>query len=290
MNKLIVQVHPDRLPMDAGSLIRELRSLGERPEVLSKPVVKRSAQSGGYINIEYRTKDIKHLWEAIQTRMLLKHDKAAAIKRALIVVATGESGWSDYLLLHHYNPREKIDRLDMRSGSKADQLLTVIKNALAAIREPRFYESERGFQGELLSELRARMSDLSVPGDAIVEQEYQKTIPNHGLKIRPDLIIHIPTAQGGDRKVGNFVAIELKLNARQSGADAAFSNLNLMMDKLAYPLGIFVNIAAMETYAAKYSGGFSHRLHFFAVNLGSHGVTVRHDYFRDDLLVTEQSS
>ena len=56
---------------------------------------------------------------------------------------------------------------------------------MSQIREPRLYKTERGYQGELYAELRARPAQAGFAGDPIIEQEYQKRIDAHGIKIRP---------------------------------------------------------------------------------------------------------
>jgi hypothetical protein len=78
--------------------------------------------------------------------------------------------------------------------SKDKRFLSLLQDALKSIHEPRFFETERGFQGELLVQLAKRLREAAFPGDPVVEQEYQKTIPSHGIKIRPDIIIHVPFA------------------------------------------------------------------------------------------------
>lgn len=90
-------------------------------------------------------------------------------------------------------------------------LLNIIRESLSSIVNPHFFKTERGFQGELNSELRQRLPSLEIDG-AIVEQEYQKRMREHGFRIRPDIIIHIPFEQSelNSRKEGNFVVIELK--------------------------------------------------------------------------------
>jgi len=40
----------------------------------------------------------------------------AEFRRAMIVTATGTSGWDDYLLLHHYDGDEQIDILPESAG------------------------------------------------------------------------------------------------------------------------------------------------------------------------------
>jgi hypothetical protein len=128
--------------------------------------------------------------------------------------------------------------------------LHALIDSVGAIDEARLFQDERGYQGELLQELARRFDKGGFPGDPIVQQEYQKTIPSHGIRIRPDIIVHIPFERGGlnDRRQGNFVAIELKRNAKEEAACQAFGNLQAMREALAYPLTIFVNIDSDLTY------------------------------------------
>jgi hypothetical protein len=50
-------------------------------------------------------------------------------------------------------------------------MIPIIVEALRSVRHPRFFDTERGYQGELLAELRARMPEAGLPGDAVIEQE-----------------------------------------------------------------------------------------------------------------------
>lgn len=153
-------------------------------------------------------------------------------------------------------------------------ILKAISESLASINNPRFYETERGFQGELGAELRKRLSDFEIDG-AIVEQEYQKRMRDHGIRIRPDIIIHIPFEGSGlaDRTEGNFVVIELKHQASKEEAIADFQKLSDMCEALNYPLGVFINIASSKTYFDKYNGKLKERLHSFAVQIVDGVVT-----------------
>ena len=92
------------------------------------------------------------------------------------------------------------------------QFLTALEESLRSISEPVLYGDERGFQGALLHELNARLGHGVLPDDPVIQQEYQKRLRHHGIKIRPDIIVHIPFERGGmeNRDEGNFVAIELK--------------------------------------------------------------------------------
>jgi hypothetical protein len=72
----------------------------------------------------------------------------------------------------------------------------------------------------------------------------------HGIRIRPDIIIHVPFERDGmeRREQGNFVAIELKRRAGTKTAAKAFANLELMKVRLNYPLTIFINVDSAVTH------------------------------------------
>lgn len=130
------------------------------------------------------------------------------------------------------------------------KIIDAIRRALLAIREPRYFETERGYQAELYSELRLAIKSFDFGGaKPIVEQEYQKLIGLHGMQLRPDILIHEPFSpqRHADRKQGNYAVIELKLNATIHEAKGDFERLAVMMERLSYPLGVFVNLASIDT-------------------------------------------
>lgn len=129
-----------------------------------------------------------------------------------------------------------------------ESVIAGIRKSLAAVSAPRFFETERGFQGELLVQMRHRVPLLN---DVIVEQEYQKRLMVHGLNIRPDIVVHEPFNPKfhNARTEGNIAVIELKLNASPAEAVADFKNLSAMLDVLQYPIGIFINIASARTHS-----------------------------------------
>lgn len=155
-------------------------------------------------------------------------------------------------------------------------LLEVIRESLFAITEPRFYETERGFQGQLLVELSRRIPDFIPPNQAIIEIEHQKTLDRHGLVIRPDIIIHQPfnPAVHASRRDGNFAVIELKLRASPKKAAEDFASIISMLDLLDYPIGIFVNIDHSKTHADHVPVDAVDRIAAFAVRLTKEGVRV----------------
>ena len=128
-----------------------------------------------------------------------------------------------------------------------EAVLSSMHEALAACAHPRLFETERGFQGQLLVELSKR---LLLPDQAIIEQEYQKRLKVHGLTVRPDIVIHEPfdSSRHLSRTSGNIAVVELKLNASAAQATSDFSSIAAMLKALNYSVGIFVNIGSTETH------------------------------------------
>lgn len=132
-----------------------------------------------------------------------------------------------------------------------DRFASALAAALRRIRHPRFYETERGFQGALVAELLAAPAALGLPtAEFIVEQEHQKRLGDHGLQIRPDIIIHVPFRAGfhRSRKEENFVLFELKRAAGAADARGAYESIAAMIRELDYELGVFVNIDSTDLH------------------------------------------
>lgn len=157
------------------------------------------------------------------------------------------------------------------------ELLIRVRASLQAVITPRFFETERGYQGALVAELSSRIRDLVIADEgALVEQEYQKTFRQHGLAIRPDIIIHAPFDQErhADRKQGNFAVFELKRRATEAQARGDFQSLLAMMHSLNYPIGIFVNVDSNKTYVDVAPRPPAGRLIVFAVTLRDGAVCL----------------
>ena len=157
------------------------------------------------------------------------------------------------------------------------QFLTLLRQSLENIREERFFQDERGFQGALLQELSQRVAHGAFPGDPIIEQEYQKRLPLHRIRIRPDIIIHVPFERGvaEGRDEGNFVAVELKRHATAKKAKEAFANLAQMKKALKYPLTIFINLDSEQTHAALCPKSIAGQTACFAVRFEDGRSVVR---------------
>lgn len=164
-----------------------------------------------------------------------------------------------------------------------DPIKTLL-SAIKRIKEPRFFLTERGYQGQLASEfdklLDAEPATLDRP---IVEQEYQKRAKAHGIRLRPDIIVHIPYERGVSptRRHDNYLVILLKLSATQRKSEADFNKLSTICSILDYPIGVFVNVASTDLWLPHFADKFADKannsfvLHEFAVSLNGGHLHIR---------------
>lgn len=147
--------------------------------------------------------------------------------------------------------------------------IEIIIEALKHMDSPRFFKTERGFQGRFACALYEILNKRQIfPDDTIVEEEYQKRIEPHRTSLRPDLIIHVPFEAGhsSSRKENNFVVFAFKRQASKDDAKDDFEKLDTIFRELEYPLGIFINIdGRSEVFLDKYSGSFKNRIHEFCI-------------------------
>jgi hypothetical protein len=151
-----------------------------------------------------------------------------------------------------------------------NSFLQLLRSALLAIQEPRFYSTEREYQGELLAQIGARLGDVPIwPGSSAVEQEYQENAAAHGLDIRPDLIIHAPFDRGlfEHKREGDYVVIELKRRASKQTVESAYAKLTQICTLLDYAMGILIHVDSDQVFFSEPGSTASERLHGFAVEL-----------------------
>lgn len=154
-----------------------------------------------------------------------------------------------------------------------NELIVSVRKSLEAISAPRWFETERGFQGELLVQLR---NYVELSEAMLIEQEYQKKLKVHGLKIRPDIIIHQPfnSSIPTNRKEGNLAVFELKLNASEAEALADFHNLERMLEVLKYETSFFINIGSIHTFSNLVPAALRGRITCFAISLVEGKVVI----------------
>jgi hypothetical protein len=160
------------------------------------------------------------------------------------------------------------------------------------ITNPRFFNSERGYQGQLIALLDNLIKTENLfPKETIIEQEYQKTMKHHGIVQRPDIIIHIPLEAGlsNSRNENNYFVAALKLNGKAKSATDDFQKLTEMFNYLDYPEGVFINVGTYPTtFLSHYDGSYRERIHELSICLKKYEVKICHSMFKNDVVVIKE--
>jgi hypothetical protein len=165
-------------------------------------------------------------------------------------------------------------------------LIDATIQSLRSIRNPRLFHTERGYQGEFFCALQNILKEQGiVDGTRILEMEYQKS-QRHGIRQRPDIILHVPAEiSGAGVMKNNFAVWALKYRSSIDDAIDDFGKLNDMFAVLEYPLGFFINIDSMTLHFDKYAGDFADRLVIFAVQLDGADVSIKMAHWNNGAIV-----
>ncbi len=169
--------------------------------------------------------------------------------------------------------------------------IEIIINALKEIKSPRFFNTERGFQGEFKSALGKILLEQNIfPDEAIIEEEYQKSLKFHGIRQRPDLVIHVPVISShfNNRKENNYIVFAFKLSGDKNKVMKDLEKLEEMIDKLSYSFGIFININSTNCFLEEYHGPYKHKLHEFCIKQFNGRIKLRYAHFQaGKIIVTD---
>ena len=114
---LAVQLQPELLAGDASDIvIRELETLANDEGLVSQVKFIHGEDNGKYINVEFECSDVVRLWNAIKEQLFTRNPMGSIFKNGAVVVCQGDSGWDDYLLLHHYDSSVQLDEVAPSKG------------------------------------------------------------------------------------------------------------------------------------------------------------------------------
>ena len=73
--------------------------------------VERPRARGQYLNFLLSSPIAARTWRAIQRTALRHRVLGARIRRSTIVTCQGTRGWDNYRLLHHFDSKQRLDKL-----------------------------------------------------------------------------------------------------------------------------------------------------------------------------------
>ena len=166
--------------------------------------------------------------------------------------------------------------------------IEIVITALKEIDTPRFFKTERGFQGRFNIALNKILDEQNIfPEGTIIEEEYQKRLKLHGINQRPDLIIHVPieSSHSSNRKENNYIAFAFKLSGNKIKVMKDFENLNELIEKLNYSIGIFININSINSFLGEYQGPNKDKLHEFCIKQINGKLNLRYAHFQEGKII-----
>jgi len=111
MRTVCLQFQPDRA---AKVSVEHLSALMLRIALAEKGIREFTVQrnrSGKYINYLFVGPAVGDIWSAVRGRALRHRLLGPSLRRACITTADGSQGWHNYLLLHHFDPKQTLDKL-----------------------------------------------------------------------------------------------------------------------------------------------------------------------------------
>ena len=173
-----------------------------------------------------------------------------------------------------------------------DEFITLVIEAIRQITIPRYFNTERGYVGELYHHLsNLLVNNTMFPEYTILETEVQKRANDHyGVNQRPDIIVHIPIETGISNNAfdNNFVVMAFKKKSNSRVAQLDFNKLDQMFRALHYQKGIFVNIKGYpRTFLGDYTGDYRERIHELSIGRGDDlRVNIKYSCFENGELRT----
>jgi|GEM_PF-1997126 len=111
MKIIAIQFHPNRVPeLKMKQVVEFFRSLAYKSKKIDDiRVVYGLSRRKKYVDIYYKTKNLKDAWSEIKEKMLNQKEQGSSLRRGLIIVCEGTYSWDDYLLLYHFDKKQKLD-------------------------------------------------------------------------------------------------------------------------------------------------------------------------------------
>src|SRR5438552_12603617 len=110
MKTICLQFQPKRAPkVSITSASALMLRIALAHEGVRQFTVQRGLAGSEYINYLFVCRRIESIWRAIRVKALQHRQVGSSLRRACIATAEGSRGWDDYVLLHHFDPRQNPD-------------------------------------------------------------------------------------------------------------------------------------------------------------------------------------
>lgn len=109
MTEFCIQLQPERAPeVDFEAIKQWAGSFADSSSFVTDFWID---AGDDYINLRFSTDMPKLFWHAFAAEFLDCNTEGQLNRSCCIAYCQGRRGWDDYLLLHHFDPTEPLDRL-----------------------------------------------------------------------------------------------------------------------------------------------------------------------------------
>lgn len=105
MRTLYVQIHPQRSPgIDMGAVTALFEAIAARTDLVRSHSFDYGREKGGLYNYALDTTRAGELWQLVRDGIFRAPDHREHLATSAMAICSSKAGWSDYSLLHHWDP------------------------------------------------------------------------------------------------------------------------------------------------------------------------------------------
>jgi hypothetical protein len=109
---LHIQVQPGLADsLDTIRLRREFQAIATDNPLVTGHRSRNGTEDGEYYNFDFDTSSPSELWIQIQSMIYDASEFGQSVRNSSMAICTGQHGWEDYLLIHHWDPDENLDEV-----------------------------------------------------------------------------------------------------------------------------------------------------------------------------------
>lgn len=107
-----IQIQPDLIPnFDDADVLALCDSLKAHRDIIDAFQAESGEDDGPYLNLMFETSQPAKVWALLQTTFYPANPQGDAMRAGSMAMCTGEEGWDDFLLLHHFDENLPLDTL-----------------------------------------------------------------------------------------------------------------------------------------------------------------------------------
>jgi hypothetical protein len=105
IGQLLIQVQPELAPsLSLSAFKSRCEAVASDISGITEYQCEEGHENGPFLNLHFAASDPIAVWSHIRQALYENADFGDALKAASMAMCTGEAGWTDYVLLYHYDP------------------------------------------------------------------------------------------------------------------------------------------------------------------------------------------